>query len=135
MRRLRVATSWGRTTPAKAPDFSPTKKPNWCWPNHEYGFEFALWCTTEKKGKKHATKIKLLLHAGSLSVFQHHVNNDFKNCMILYCNKIKQNCKAETCLCLMHELCQFWIQIVNKNEVWRFSNPFYRIPILFQIDA
>ena len=30
-----------------------------------------------KQEKKHATRIKLLLDAGSLSVFQHHADNDF----------------------------------------------------------
>ena len=51
MQRLRVAMSRGRTTPAKAPDFSPTKKLNWCWLNHNYGFEHALWRTTEREKK------------------------------------------------------------------------------------
>ena len=49
-----MATSMASHTPVKAPDFSLTKKPNWCWPNHNYGFEYALWRTTERK--KHAAK-------------------------------------------------------------------------------
>ena len=35
-------TSMDRKSPAKAPDFSSTIKQNWTWPNHEYGFEYAL---------------------------------------------------------------------------------------------
>ena len=35
-------TRKGRKYPAKTPDFSPTVKPNWSWPNHEYGFEYVL---------------------------------------------------------------------------------------------
>ena len=31
----------------------------------------------QQREKKNAAKIKLLLDAGSLSVFQHHANNDF----------------------------------------------------------
>jgi len=31
----------------------------------------------QQREKKNATKIKLLLDAGSLSVFQHNANNDF----------------------------------------------------------
>ena len=30
-----------------------------------------------KQEKKHATRIKLFLDAGSLCVFQHHAHNDF----------------------------------------------------------
>ena len=75
-RWLRVSTRLSRTPPAKPPDFRPTKKPNWCWPNHNYGFEYALWGTTERN-KNMQQKIKLLLDAGSLSVCQHHANNDF----------------------------------------------------------
>ena len=60
----------------------------------------------QRERKKHAAKIKLLSDAGSLFVFQHHANNDFiNNCMILYCDEIKQNYIAETCL--IHELCHF----------------------------
>ena len=72
-----MATSIARVWGVKAlPDFSLPKKPNWCWPNHNYGFEYALWGTTERN-KNMQQKIKLLLDAGSLSVCQHHANNDF----------------------------------------------------------
>ena len=47
-----MATSMASHTPVKAPNFSLTKKPNWCWPNHNYGFEYALWRTTERTCSK-----------------------------------------------------------------------------------
>ena len=75
MRWLRNTTRMDRTTPAKAPDFSPTKSQIYVDPitimdlNMRYDIQ--------QREKNMQQKIKLLLDAGSLCVFQHHADNDF----------------------------------------------------------
>lgn len=62
-------------------------------PNDEYGFENELVILMKKNMYiVIAARIKLLLDAGLLSVFQHHIDNNFYNCVILFCHEIKQ-CK------------------------------------------
>ena len=75
MHWLRNTTRMDRTTPAKAPDFSPTKSQIYVDPITI--MDLNMHYDLQQREKKNAAKIKLLLDAGSLSVFQHHANNDF----------------------------------------------------------
>ena len=79
---LSMATNRGRTQTAKALSFLLTKMPNWWWPHQEKGLENAhhTYDVRQKKNSYiyiYTTRIKLLLDAGLLSVFQHNADNDF----------------------------------------------------------
>ena len=77
MRWLRNTTRMDRTTPAKAPDFSPTKSQIYVDPITIMDLKMHYDVRQRKKEKKHTTMIKLLLDAGLLFVFQHYANNNF----------------------------------------------------------
>ena len=70
-----MATRRGRTTPAKRPDFRNMYQKAKLIMNMDLNMHYDV--RQRKQEKKHATRIKLLLDAGSLSVFQHHADNDF----------------------------------------------------------
>ena len=75
MRWLRNTTRKDRTTPAKAPDFSPTKSQIYVDPITI--MDLNMHYDVQQREKNMQQKIKLLLDAGSLCVFQHHADNDF----------------------------------------------------------
>ena len=75
MRWLRNTLRMDRTTPAKAPDFSPTKSQIYVDPITI--MDLNMHYDVQQREKNMQQKIKLLLDAGSLCVFQHHADNDF----------------------------------------------------------